>query len=373
VERATDASEESGAEVGGIGGMVGNDADGFFVVTMLHEDGAARVQGRMQVGDRILAVAPEKGAPFVEAQGLDAATLTNLLRGRVGTSLRLKVSAGDGTRPREVDLERRSIHVASDELLQMALAEHARLAPVEVDVAVTVDGFPALAFLRSGDVLPCAVDAIGPEGIRIRTPLGEASRREAVAVPAAMVQAVELLPAAASRSIDRVRMERLLTVPRMQRANPPTHLLRLADGDYLRGRVVALDDKTVTLAMADAVKELPRSAVARLIWLHPEEQPEVAPPAAGELLVQGVAADGRRVTLVAERLAGLAVLGRSPAIGPAEIDTEAVDRLLIGNKAIEEEARSHPYRQWKLRPAPEPRALRKPAQEPRVLEEPAAG
>jgi len=364
VERATEAAGEGGAEVGGIGGMVGTDDDGFFIVTMLHEDGAARVQGRMEVGDRVLAVAPEKGAPFVEAKGLDAATLTNLLRGRVGTPLRLKVSAGDGTRPREIEVERRFIGVMSDELMRAALTEHTRLAPVVADVAIAADGFSALVFLRTGDVLPCAVDAIDPDGIRIRTPLGEASRREAVAVPAAMVQAVELLPAAASRTIDKVRMERLLTVPRMQRNNPPTHLLRLTDGDYLRGRVVALDGKTLTFAMADAVKELPRATVARVIWLHPDTPPEGEPPPpappAGDLLVQGVAADGRRITLVAETLEGTAIRGRSPAIGPAEIDTEAVDRLLIG-RAIEEEARSQPYSQWKLKPAPEPRALRKPA------------
>lgn len=361
VERQGDAEGIGAGEVGGLGAQVNENGDGFFVIVMMRDDGAAAIDGRIQPGDRIVAVAPEKGSRFVETKGLELETLMNLLRGRIGTQVRLKVTANDGTDPREVELVRRTIHVVSTDVLKAALATHARLAPGNA-----VEGwdaaFPALAFLRTGDVLPCAVETIDGDGIRIRTPLGAASRREVVAVPAALVQAVELTPSAASRVIDKARLERLLTLPRMQRTHPPTHLLRLADGDYLRGRVVALDAKTLTFAVADVPKDLPRDAVARVIWLHPEELTGTDPPPAaddGGLLVQGVAIDGRRVTVVAEGVAGATIRGRSPAIGPVEIDTQRVDRLLIGT-AIEAESDSLPYRQWKLKPAPEPRALRKP-------------
>lgn len=362
VERQGDAPDIDAGEVGGLGAQVNENGDGFFVIVMMRDDGAAAIDGRIQPGDRIVAVAPEKGSRFVETKGLELEMVMNLLRGRIGTPVRLKVTANDGTEPREVDLVRRTIHVVDGDVLKAALAAHARLAPGESSVEGQDADFPALAFLRTGDVLPCAVEVIDADGIRIRTPLGDASKREVVAVPAALVQAVELTPSAASRGIDKARLERLLTLPRMQRANPPTHLLRLADGDYLRGQVVALDAKTVTFAMAGATKDLPRDTVARVIWLHPEELAETAPPAAkdGGLLVQGVALDGRRVTVVAAGVTGAKIRGQSPAIGPAEIDTERVDRLLIGT-AIETESDSLPYRQWKLKLAPEPRALRKPA------------
>jgi hypothetical protein len=365
VERSAIGQEAGADEVGGLGAQVNEDDEGFFVIAMMRDDGAAAIDGRIQPGDRIVAVAPQKGSRFVETKGLALETVMNLLRGRIGTPVRLKVTSSDGTDPREVDLVRRSIHVVSADVLKAALTEHARLAPGDVHVEAVSEGFPSLAFLRTGDVLPCVVEAIDEDGIRIRTPLGAVARREAVRVPAALVQAVELTPAAASRGIDKTRLERLLTLPRMQRANPPTHLLRLADGDYLRGRVVALDAATVTFAMADVVKDIRRDVVVRVIWLHPEgaEQAAAPPPAVADegLLVQGVALDGRRVTVVAQGVEGAVLRGRSPAIGPAEIDTERVDRLLIGD-AIEAEAESLPYRQWKLRPAPEPRALRKPAE-----------
>lgn len=363
VERQGDAEKVGADEVGGLGAQVNENGDGFFVIVMMRDDGAAAIDGRIQPGDRIMAVAPEKGSRYVETKGLELEMVMNLLRGRIGTPVRLKVAANDGTDPREIELVRRTIHVVNAEVLEAALAAHARLAPGESSVEEQGGDFPALAFLRSGDVLPCAVEAIDADGIRIRTPLADAAKREVVAVPAALVQAVELTPSAASRGIDKARLERLLTLPRMQRGNPPTHLLRLADGDYLRGRVVALDAQTVTFAMGDAAKDLPRDTVARVIWLHPEELAAAAPPPVAKdagLLVQGVALDGRRVTVMAEGVAGEKIRGRSPAIGSAEIDTQRIDRLLIGT-AIEAEADSLPYRQWKLKPAPEPRALRKPA------------
>ena len=76
-------------------------------------------------------------------------------------------------------------------------------------------------------------------------------------------------------------------------------------------------------------------------------------------VVQGVAA-GRRVTLLAEGVADEAIRGTSPALGPGRIEIKAMDRLLMG-RAIEDEADELPYRQWKLRTAPEPRALRESA------------
>ncbi len=360
VEPETPAADD---EVGGIGGQINQDDDGFFVVVMMRDDGAAAIDGRIQPGDRIMAIAPEEGSPFVETKGLAPDTVMNLLRGRIGTPVRLRVTANDGTDPREVDLVRGTLHLNDAAILRAALTEHARLAPGRRPVVNGVE-FPAVVFLRTGDALPCAVDAIDESGIRIRTPLGEAARREAVAVPARLVQAVELVPAV-SRDIDRTRMERLLTLPRMQRINPPTHLVRLMDGDYLRGRVTGLDARRITLALADAMKELPRDTVARVIWLHPEDLddppagggPADGPPAAVGLVVQGVAAGGGRVTVDAAGIDGAIIRGHHAAIGPATIDTETVNRLLFG-AAIEAEARDLPYQKWKLKPAPEPRALR---------------
>jgi len=259
------------------------------------------------------------------------------------------------------------IAVTGVDVLREALEAHARLA-APVPEAADAAGFPALVFLRTGDVAPCRIESIGPQSLRLVTPAA-ADSATPLEVPTAVVQAVELVPAAASRSIDRTRLDRLLTLPRGQRFRPPTHLLRLTDGDYLRGRNVSVAGDQVTIELQTAVKRLPRETVARVIWLHPEDE-ETAPGEAPEpaaiqverpelgsgLLLQGVAADGRRMTLTADSLSGNLVRGRSAAFGAVRLDLGDVDRLLIGG-AIDADDAERPYSRWKLRPAAEPRAL----------------
>ena len=51
------------------------------------------------------------------------------------------------------------------------------------------------------------------------------------------------------------------------------------------------------------------------------------------------------------------VVGASPAFGPSRIDTVRIDRLLIG-RAVAVAGAELPFAKWKLRQAPQPRALR---------------
>jgi hypothetical protein len=350
-------------EIGGIGGMVNQDAQGFFVVTMLSEDGAAAQDGRLQPGDRLLAIKPRPEGGFVPTKGHDVQTVMNLMRGRVGSQVVLRVAAAGGE-PREIDLRRGLIYVAGREILDQALATHTRLAAPPAVKPEDSGTYPSLAVLRSGDIVPCAVDVVDANTMRIRTPVADGGDSDQVVVPESLVQAVELDPSVPARGIEKPRLDRLLMLPRSQRVAPPTHMVRLRDGDYLRGRLESLDGASLVLDVRGEIKRLPRSEVARVIWLHPEEEsgdvPEAdAPPAPAGLLVQGVA-EGRRVTLVADGLADGAIRGTSPALGPGRIDLKGIDRLLLG-RAIDGEADQLPYRQWKLRPAPEPKALREAA------------
>lgn len=351
-------------EVGGIGGMVNEDPRGFFVVTMLSEDGAAAVDGRLLPGDRLLEIKPREDGAFVPTNGLDSNTVMNLLRGRVGSPVVLRVAA-QGGEAREIALTRGLIYVAGRDVLEQAIATHARLAAVVAKPA-DADRYPAVVILRSGDVVPCAVEAIDGASLRLRTPVADGAHGDSVNVPATLVQAVELDPAVAARDIERARFDRLVMLPRSQRSSPPTHMVRLRDGDYLRGRVESLDDAALTIDVRGEAKRLPRAEVARVIWLHPQEHEgggegeKPAEPAArpAGLLVQGVGAE-RLVTLIAEGVAGSEIRGTSPALGAGVIDTKAIERLMIG-RAIDDagEDAERPYRQWRLKPAPEPRSLR---------------
>ena len=91
--------------------------------------------------------------------------------------------------------------------------------------------------LRYGDTIPCTVTSVDEKGLTLET-----SVTDTTFVPHDQIQALELMPEAASTTIAKQKKERLLTLPRMQRDNPPTQLIRSIDGDYLRGRLVSMDD-----------------------------------------------------------------------------------------------------------------------------------
>jgi hypothetical protein len=356
-------TDESGM-VGGIGGMVSRTDDGGFVVTMLAEDGAAAQDGRLQPGDRIVAIAPAEKARFVPTKGLEPDQVTDLLRGQVGAQVRIKVTDAAGKEPRTIELVRGRLALAGGQLLRQAIKTHAELAAPESVGAMLA--FPAVVVLTSGESTPCRVVAIDAERLRLVTPLA-GTAEDPVDVPAALVKAIEFDPAVPGRALDRVRFERLLTIPRMQRSRPPTHVLRMKNGDYVRGRLIAADDTTVRIEMPGKEQVFPRDAVTRAIWLHPEEldpQPDAAaaePLRPQGLAVTGIWPGGRRVALMAEAVEGRAIQGTNAAFGQARIDTAGVERLLFGT-AAEKGADQRPYSQWKVRLAPEPRALRE--QEP---------
>ncbi len=380
VSRADQSKESSSsqAEIGGVGASISVE-DGEFVIGMIVEDGAAARDGRIQPGDRILAVRPTKDGPIVETKGLDPDTVMDLLRGRVGTPVGVRV-ATPGGKPRTVSLIRGLIYVADREILDRALAAHVTAVAVAA-AAKGQAGFPAIVALVSGDLVPAAVERIDDKGVWLRSPVTAEAGSEAVVVADSLVKAIELDPTASTKGIPRDRFERLLTVPRSQQSDPPTHLVRLRSGDYLRGKLVGLDETQVTFEVLGQKKKLPRNGVVRLIWLHPGdleagdekagtekavknkpgnrelENGKQPPTNDGKLLVQGVASGGQRTTLEAERVDGRAIIGRSPAFGSARIDTAHIDRLLVGG-TIADADEGLPFAKWRLRLAPVPRALR---------------
>ena len=188
-------------------------------------------------------------------KGHDVQTVMNLMRGRVGSQVVLRVAAADGE-PRDIDLRRGLIYVAGREILDQALATHTRLAsPAVLNLEDSVK-YPSLAILRSGDVVPCAVDGMDAKGMRIRTPVADGGANDEIVVSESLVQAVELDPSVPARDIEKPQFDRLRMLPRSQRVTPPTHMVRLRDGDYLRGRLESLDDTTLMLDVRGELKRL---------------------------------------------------------------------------------------------------------------------
>jgi thiol-disulfide isomerase/thioredoxin len=209
--------------------------------------------------------------------------------------------------------------------------------------------------LRTGDAFPAEVSRIDADGVWFQSPISKSTF-----VPHGKVKAVELAPEAQGAiRLSKAKRERLLTVPRMQRDAPPTHLIHSRDGDYLRGRVVALDGTTLQVEVQLETRAVPRDRIAQIIWLHAEEQAAAKetpkPDGNGNgLRVQVVQESGNRLTFVAQSVADSMLVGRSEVLGDCRVGLGDFDQLLIGD-AIDQATAGLAYQQWKLQNAPEPK------------------
>lgn len=218
--------------------------------------------------------------------------------------------------------------------------------------------------LRSGDTIPCEVERIDEEGITFRTPLANATF-----VKHDLVKAVELVSVTQYPKLKKAKKERLLTLPRMQRDRPPTHLVCFKNGDFLRGYLTSMDERQLELEIRLETKKIPRDRIAQVIWLHkdelgalspdasaeaPSETPDQAPPAATR--VQALQGDGNRLTFTPSLFDAdsQSLGGRSVVLGDVRAQLASIDQLLIGDE-IDKQAADLPYHRWRLHHAPDPK------------------
>jgi thiol-disulfide isomerase/thioredoxin len=234
-------------------------------------------------------------------------------------------------------------------------------APPQNAVPARLAGYPHALFLTAGDRIPCSVFRIDEEGVHFTSPVVQSET-----VPHVQIKALELVPRTVGPLLEEEKRLRLLTLPRMQKNNPPTHLIASTSGDYLRARVEKMDPQTVYAETRLETKRLPRGRVACIIWLHPERKDKKQLMAGTALKpapvrVQTVRADGVRLTFVPHELANNSLLGTSELLGECKVDLSTVDRVLLGDM-IEASTEETLYGAWRLRNAVEPMFVQDDAQ-----------
>lgn len=234
-----------------------------------------------------------------------------------------------------------------------------------------------LLYLRSGDMIECELNAIeDPQGVTVRL-----ADDKKVRVPHDEVRAV-VLAQPSSVLEDGEKKTRLLTVPRMRRKNPPTHLIVSIDGDYLRGRLqrASADDMVIQTRLDK--QRIRLDYVAQIIWLHEDEIEPAADPKGepqsdpdvpadseanvgtwedekskakrtGDGWVQVVRKNGLRMSFSPRETTAAGLIGVHPILGQTRVSLDSVQRLLLG-PAVESEAAMLPFADWRLRHAPDP-------------------
>ena len=221
--------------------------------------------------------------------------------------------------------------------------------------------------VRTGDIISCRVDRIDSTGVYVSTidsKDGFVSHEE--------IKAIEYVTNAPPPDLEAAKRERLLTIPRLQKSTPPTHILCSHNGDFLRCRLIGADADSIRAEVQLTEIKLPRDRVAQIIWLHPQEQldtktddetdnqadsKENAAPGKKASIYDGLAQvvlrDGKRVTFTPTRSTTTHVSGESAIIGPCSFPLENVDQLIIGEQILTE-VTDIAYNRWKLQSAIEP-------------------
>jgi thiol-disulfide isomerase/thioredoxin len=226
--------------------------------------------------------------------------------------------------------------------------------------------------IRSGDALACRVESIDEAGVHVTTVSSDRGF-----VPHGQVKAIELATGSVPPDLEDAKRDRLLTIPRLQKSSPPSHLLVSHNGDFLRGRLLRGDAETFVVEVQLEEIPIPRSRVAQLIWFHPDEvepasdEPDgAAEPARREVtaepfatMAQVLQRDGKRVTVDPVEVTDREFAGVSEVLGPWRVPLSEIDQLIFGSR-IASEVADLAYNQWRLQRAVEPLAAQLAQQGP---------
>jgi len=232
--------------------------------------------------------------------------------------------------------------------------------------------------LRSGDTIPCEVVSVDEDGLHFTTPISDATF-----VSNDRIKGVELDGKIGSPTLEETKRKRLLTLPRLQKGSPPTHLLYSESGDFLRGRLVSMSPDMLTVEIRLTNRKIPRSRISQIIWLHADEleppdasdqssteQPTTEQPTSEKVAATSDAGNGidqpngtrvqtlirhkDRLTFFASNVEDSLLSGSSDVLGECHSELADIDQLLFGDY-IEQAAAKLAYHRWKLHYATEPK------------------
>lgn len=215
---------------------------------------------------------------------------------------------------------------------------------------------------RSGDSIDGYVAQVDADGVHFQS-----AQTKTVFAQHKQIYSVVLNRANRSPTFTKRNIERLMTVPRSMKNDPPSHLFVSLEGDYLRGNLLALDNQTLTVEIRQEVLEIPRSRISKIVWLHdrtwesPKEEPDQRnnqPTAVEGYEVHAIGDDNRGLTFVPSRTEGGILHGHSQLLGDCSANLMDLSRLFFGNDTGQQ-VREFVEDPWTLSLAKLPKAFMK--------------
>jgi thiol-disulfide isomerase/thioredoxin len=241
-------------------------------------------------------------------------------------------------------------------------------------------------FLTNGDCFPAIIKSLDEMQTVFHSTMFEGTK-----INNELIRGIRVLAHAGMEQLDSGAQKKLLTLPRMQRSNPPTHLIVARQGDAIRGRLKSINDDFAVLEVRGSDRSIMMKTIAEIIWLI--EAPEVVPltgqnpesstseteksetetsqaessepqkreaaisnasESLAELQCQALFDTGARISMVPSSISDNILSGMHPQLGVCQIDLASVNRLVLGD-AIAAEATKSRFGKWKLENAPDPK------------------
>ena len=222
-------------------------------------------------------------------------------------------------------------------------------------------------YLKSGDCFAANIQGISEGVLTFESALFSANK-----IDVEMVRGVRRLAYTGTDTMDKGGRKRLLTLPRSQRNNPPTHLVVSSEGDAIRGNLQSMDVDELILQVRSEDRKIQMKNVAEIIWLQnaPEiipigkkAPPQIASPevktSSNETEKQGLncqALDlsGTRISMVPDRVEGNLLYGVHPQLGACHVDLSRISKIVLG-EMIAEDIKRNRFGKWALENALDPK------------------
>lgn len=220
------------------------------------------------------------------------------------------------------------------------------------------DGSKEIMF-RTGDAIVGTVEKIDEAGLTFSS-----AQTTTNFAPHEKVQHVWLNRNRSTSVVSAKKLERLMTVPRTMKQDPPTHLFMAITGDFLRGRLVSFVDDIVTVGIGLELVEIPAAKIAQIIWLHDRDwneedgEPQGITPdeSAFPFHIHAIRSGDRGLTFQPTKLVNNVLIGTSDLLGDCSVPISDLNQLLFGND-IADEVRQFRDDPWTLSLAQSPRVF----------------
>ena len=222
-------------------------------------------------------------------------------------------------------------------------------------------------FLRSGDCFAADIQSVKDGELFFQSALFSSKK-----IDVEMVRGVRKLAYTGTDTMEKGSRKRLLTLPRSQRNNPPTHLIVSREGDAIRGQLRSMDVDEIILEVRGEERKLQMKSVAEIIWL--QDAPEIVPigpdsttetaivdiktelevAKSSDLMCQALDNSGTRISIVPDRVERNILYGQHPQLGDCHVDLSRVSKIVLG-EAIADDAKRNRFGKWTLQNAPDPK------------------